>query len=153
MINKIKELYFKYKEIINYLIVGGLTTVVSLATYYACVLTFLDPNDGIQLQAANVISWICAVTFAYFTNRRFVFESKNENMLKEAAAFFAARVGTLLMEMGIMYVSVTCLGFNDKIMKIVAQVIIIIANYIFSKFLVFNKKGEEKDKNTVEADA
>ena len=142
MMNKIKELYFKYKEIINYLIVGGLTTVVSLATYYACVLTFLDPENPIQLQAANIISWICAVTFAYFTNRRFVFESKNQNMLKEAIAFFMARVGTLLMDMGIMFVFVTLLHCNDKIMKLVVQVVVTIANYIFSKFLVFNKKNE-----------
>ena len=148
---KIKELYLKYKEIINYLIVGGLTTVVSLATYYACVFTFLDPENPIQLQAANIISWICAVTFAYFTNRRFVFESKNKNMLKEAVAFFAARVGTLLMDMGIMFVFVTCLHFNDKIMKLVVQVVVTIANYIFSKFLVFKKEKvveEEKEQVT-----
>ena len=55
--------------------------------YYACVFTFLNPNNPVQLQIANIISWIAAVTFAYFTNRKFVFESKNENMLKEAAAF------------------------------------------------------------------
>ena len=151
MMEKIKELYLKYKEIINYLIVGGLTTVVSLATYYACVFTFLDPENPIQLQAANIISWICAVTFAYFTNRRFVFESKNKNMLKEAVAFFAARVGTLLMDMGIMFVFVTCLHFNDKIMKLVVQVVVTIANYIFSKFLVFKKEKvveEEKEQVT-----
>ena len=142
MMEKIKELYLKYKEIINYLIVGGLTTVVSLATYYACVFTFLDPENPIQLQAANIISWICAVTFAYFTNRRFVFESKNKNMLKEAVAFFAARVGTLLMDMGIMFVFVTCLHFNDKIMKLVVQVVVTIANYVFSKFFVFKKEKE-----------
>ena len=150
MMEKIKELYLKYKEIINYLIVGGLTTVVSLATYYACVFTFLDPENPIQLQAANIISWICAVTFAYFTNRRFVFESKNKNMLKEAVAFFAARVGTLLMDMGIMFVFVTCLHFNDKIMKLVVQVVVTIANYIFSKFLVFKKEKEtEEEKEQV----
>ena len=73
MINRLKELYLKYKEIINYLIVGGLTTVVSLVTYYACVLTFLDPNNPLQLQIANVISWIFAVAFAYVTNRKYVF--------------------------------------------------------------------------------
>lgn len=140
MIKKVKELYLKYKEIINYLIVGGLTTIVSLATYYACVLTFLDPEKPVQLQIANIISWICAVTFAYFTNRRFVFESKSKNILKEASAFFLARVGTLLMDMGIMFVFVTCLHFNDKIMKLVVQVVVTIANYIFSKFLVFKKE-------------
>ena len=76
---KLISLYKRYKEIVNYLIVGGLTTVVSLGVYYGCVLTILDPEVAVQLQAANIISWIAAVTFAYFTNRKFVFESKNEN--------------------------------------------------------------------------
>ena len=78
------KLYKKYKEIISYLIVGVLTTVVSLGVYYACVLTFLNPENALQLQIANIISWVAAVTFAYFTNRKFVFESKNPDMLKEA---------------------------------------------------------------------
>ena len=142
--SKLKELYLKYKEIINYLIVGGLTTVVSLAVYYGCVFTFLDPKDGVQLQAANIISWIAAVTFAYFTNRIFVFESKNKNMLKEAVAFYIARLSTLAMDMGIMFVSVTLLGANDKIMKLVVQVVVTVANYLFSKLFVFRKKENQE---------
>ena len=138
----------KYREIISYLIVGGLTTVVSLGVYYACVFTFLNPDNPVQLQIANIISWIAAVTFAYFTNRRVVFVSKNQNMLKEAAAFFAARIGTLLMDMGIMLVFVTILGFNDKVMKLVVQVVVTVANYIFSKFLVFNKKEIKETEET-----
>lgn len=137
---KISELYRKYREQINYLVVGGLTTVVSLATYWLCTKTFLDPNNPIQLQAANIISWICAVTFAYFTNRRYVFFSQEPNRLKEAGKFFLSRVTTLLMEMGIMALGVSVLGINDRIVKVVAQVIIIIANYILSKLLVFRKK-------------
>ncbi len=137
---KISELYRKYREQINYLVVGGLTTVVSLATYWLCTNTFLDPNNPIQLQAANIISWICAVTFAYFTNRRYVFFSQEPNRLKEAGKFFLSRVTTLLMEMGIMALGVSVLGINDRIVKVVAQVIIIIANYILSKLLVFRKK-------------
>lgn len=135
-----KKLYYKYKEIINYLIVGGLTTVVSLGSYYLCVLTFLDPNTALELQIANIISWICAVTFAYFANRKFVFESKNENKLKEAGSFYLSRVATLLMDMGIMFVLVTLLNFNDKIAKLVVQVIVTVLNYVFSKLFVFNKK-------------
>ena len=74
----IKSFLKERREVISYLIVGVLTTVVSLGSYFICVHTFLDPNDGFQLQAANVISWICAVTFAYFTNRKFVFQSKEK---------------------------------------------------------------------------
>lgn len=138
---KCMELYKQYKEIINYLIVGVLTTVVSLGAYYACVLTFLDPKNAIQLQVANIISWIAAVTFAYFTNRKFVFESKNPDMLKEASAFVGARVATLLMDMLCMFIMVTCMGWSDKIAKLVVQVIVTVANYVFSKIFVFRKKG------------
>lgn len=134
-------IYKKYKEIINYLIVGGLTTVVSLAAYYICVLTFLNPTNAVQLQLANIISWIAAVTFAYFTNRRFVFESTNQNKLGEAAAFYGSRVVTLVMDMVCMFLMVTVCGISDKIAKLVVQVIVTVGNYILSKFLVFRKKA------------
>lgn len=137
---KCMELYRKYKEIMNYLIVGVLTTVVSLSTYYACVLTFLNPDNALQLQIANIISWIVAVTFAYFTNRKFVFESKNPDMLKEASAFVGARVATLLMDMFSMFIMVTCMGMSDKIAKLIVQVIVTVANYVLSKLLVFRTR-------------
>lgn len=133
-------IYKKYKEIINYLIVGVLTTVVSLGVYYICVLTFLNPQNGIQLQLANIISWIAAVTFAYITNRRFVFESKNTNVLKEITSFIGTRAVTLLMDMLCMFLMVTCLEINDKIAKLIVQVIVTVANYLFSKLFVFKHK-------------
>ena len=138
--NTIKTLYQKYKELINYLIVGGLTTVVSLGVYYGCVLTFLNPEVPVQLQAANVLSWIAAVTFAYFTNRKYVFESKNEKRLQEAAAFYGSRVTTQLLDMFCMFLMVTLMGWNDKVAKLIVQVLVTVANYILSKFLVFRKK-------------
>ncbi len=139
---RIRELYLKYMEQVNYLIVGGLTTAVSLITYYLCTATFLNPENPLQLQTANVISWICAVTFAYFTNRKYVFFSQEQNRLKEAGRFYLSRVATLLIEMGIMWLGVTALGMDDRIVKPVAQVVIIIANYVFSRLLVFRKKEE-----------
>lgn len=138
---RIIEIYKKNKEIINYLIVGGLTTVVSLAVYYGCVLTFLDPKIGVQLQIANILSWIAAVTFAYFTNRKYVFESKNTNMLSEAVSFYISRAATLLLDMGFMFIFVTMLGMNDKIAKLVVQVLVMISNYILSKFIVFKNEN------------
>ena len=71
----------------------------------------------------------------------FVFESKNPDMLKEASAFVGARVATLLMDMLCMFIMVTCMGLNDKIAKLVVQVIVTVANYIFSKIFVFRKKA------------
>ncbi len=137
---KLKELYGKYREALRYVIVGGLTTVVSLASYSLCVLTFLDPGDAVQLQIANVISWVCAVTFAYFANRKYVFESHNENKLAEAAKFVGARVSTLLIDMACMALFVSVLHWNDKLAKLLVQVIVFVLNYLFSKFFVFKRE-------------
>ena len=134
------KLIKKYKEIIMYLIFGVLTTVVSLATYYLLVYTILDPNKAVELQIANILSWCAGVIFAYITNRKYVFESKNKNKLKESIRFVEARLITLFMDMGIMFVGVTLMNGNDKIIKIISQVVIIIANYLFSKLMVFKKK-------------
>lgn len=141
--NNLRTLYRRYREQINYLIVGGLTTVVSLVTYWFCVSIFLNAEDPLQLQVANVISWICAVTFAYFTNRRFVFFSQEQNRIREAGKFFLSRLTTLAMEMAIMALGVSVLRINDKVVKLVAQIIIIIANYVLSKLLVFRRESTE----------
>ena len=143
MIKKIKELYIKYKEIINYLIFGVLTTLVNLITKYILLFTILNPTNGFQLQIAIIISWIAGVLFAYCTNRKFVFESKNENKLKEFISFVVARIATLLLEMFIMWFFVTLLKLNSDlyvvIFTLVAQVAVVIGNYIFSKLFVFKK--------------
>jgi UDP-N-acetylglucosamine transferase subunit ALG13/putative flippase GtrA len=139
MIKTIKELFNKYREIIMYLIFGVLTTVVSLAVYYILVYTILNPNNPFELQVANIISWIAGVAFAYFTNRSMVFQSKNKNKLKEAGSFVLARVVTLIMDMLIMFVGVTLLHGNDKLLKLISQVIVIVSNYVFSKLFVFKK--------------
>ena len=128
-----------YREIIAYLIVGVLTTIVSLVTYYLVTITFLDPNNPIELQIANIISWIFAVAFAYFANRKYVFKSKEENKVKEATKFVAARLGTLGLDMLTMFIMVSLLGINDRISKLVSQVIVIVGNYIISKLFVFKK--------------
>ena len=137
---KIKELYFKYKELINYLIFGFLTTVVSLLVYYILTFTIIDPNRSLELQLANIISWIAGVAFAYITNRKYVFESQNNNLKKELSSFVGARIITLIMDMLIMYIGVTILKGNDKILKLISQVIVIVSNYIFSKIFVFRKE-------------
>ncbi len=123
-----------------YLIIGGLTTIVSLVSYYLLTLKLLDPSIPIELMIANIISWICAVTFAYFTNRIFVFQSKNKEILKEAIKFYLSRISTLLLEILCMFLLVNILKINDKISKIIVQVLIIIGNYIISKFFVFKSK-------------
>lgn len=140
-----KDLYNQYKEIINYLIFGVLTTVISLIVYYLLTLTILNPNKSIELQIANVASWCAGVLFAYFTNRKFVFNSKNINKLKEFVTFTGARVTTLILDMLIMFIFVTTLHLNDKIFKLVSQVLVVIGNYILSKLIVFKRDKDEKN--------
>ena len=141
---KIINLYKKYEEIINYLIVGGLTTVVSLVVKWGLLFTILDAKNAIQLQLAIIISWIAAVIFAYVTNRIFVFKSKSKKILKEIISFFGARLLTLGLEMVIMWFFVTLLKLDSNIWVLIwtlfAQVLVIIFNYILSKLFVFRKK-------------
>lgn len=138
--NTMKDIYLKYKELFDYLVVGVLTTVISLAVYYACIWTFADPNNAFLLQVANVLSWIVSVTFAYVMSRRFVFHSENANIFHEVVQFFLSRLATLFMDMAIMFILVTLCRQNANIAKLVSQVVVIVMNYVLSKWLVFNKK-------------
>ena len=136
------KIYKKYEELINYLIIGILTTIVSLATYYLLTLTILDANNKVYLQIANIISWIACVTFAYFTNRKYVFKVKNKSNIKEVINFYLSRISTLLIDMIIMYIFVSILKYDNRIVKLIAQVVIIILNYTLSKFIVFKSSKE-----------
>lgn len=138
MINKIKKVYLQHKEIINYLVFGTLTTIVTLSVYYIITHTILNPKKAIELQIANVISWTCGFLFAYITNRKFVFESKKDKK-KEFILFFLSRISTLLLDMVIMFIFVTLLKLNDSVFKLVSQVMVIVSNYILSKIVVFKK--------------
>lgn len=140
LLKKIIELYHKYKEIINYLIFGVLTTIVSLGVYYGLTFTILDPNNAINLQIANIISWVAGVIFAYVTNRKFVFNSKSKNLSKEISSFVGARIITLFMDMLIMFIGVTIMKYDDRIVKLITQVIVVISNYLFSKIFVFREE-------------
>ena len=140
---KLKALYRQYEEIISYLIVGGLTTVVSLVTKYALLFTILDAADAVQLQISVMVSWVLAVAFAYWANRVFVFKSKDPKILAEIARFVAARVATLILEAVFLWFFITLLEMNSDmwviIWTVVTQVLIIIGNYVFSKIVVFKK--------------
>ncbi|MBP5684411.1 MAG: GtrA family protein [Bacilli bacterium] len=130
-----KKLLKKYEEIIRYLIVGISTTIVSFSTYYLLTKFIFDPYNKIELQISNILTWIVAVTFAYFANRKYVFKKQDKPNFREAKDFYLARVLTLLIDMLIMYLGVSLLNYNDRIIKLIDQVVITILNYIFSKFI------------------
>ena len=143
ILNKLYPFYKKNKSVLLYIFFGGLTTVVSIGSF-ACCNTFLSINELVS----NVISWILAVTFAYITNKNWVFNSdaKGKALIKEIIAFFGGRISTLIMEEIILLVFVTWLKFNGLIIKTSAQVLVLIANYFISKILVFKEKNNDKDK-------
>lgn len=138
---KLKNLYKKYKEIINYLIIGVLTTVVSLVTFYIVRILFLTNDTQLDIQISNIISWFFAVLFAFITNKKYVFESKKKGKenLAEMIKFYLSRISTLLIDMGVMWLLTAPLNINDKISKILVQFIIVILNYVLSKIFVFKK--------------
>ena len=131
---KIKKLWTKYREIINYLIFGVLTTVVNIVTFY--LLTALSVN----WQISNVIAWITSVVFAYITNKRYVFESSNKSVWKEFLSFVYFRLLSFVIDMGCMYLMIDIMNINDLISKVVVNVLVVILNYVFSKLFVFKKK-------------
>lgn len=133
-----KALLLKYKEIILYLIFGGLTTFVNIVVYALCTKLF-----SINWEISNIIAWILSVLFAYVTNRKYVFESKSSNIIKEMSSFFGFRLLSFVLDMGFMYLFVDMIQMDDMIAKIIVQVIVIVLNYVFSKLFIF-KKSETK---------
>ena len=147
--NLIKKVYQKNEEVIRYLIVGVCTTIISLLVKYLLLFTILNPKEALELQIAVVTSWIISVLFAYITNKIFVFKSKENKIIKEIFLFFSSRIVTLLMESFIMWFFVTLLKLNSNIfikilrliwLKLFAQLIVIVGNYILSKCFVFTRK-------------
>ncbi len=125
------------REIILYLIFGVLTTGVSILSF-ALFQTMLSVHELI----ANIFSWILAVLFAYVTNRIWVFKSTSDAFLKEMVTFFCSRLSTLFVEEFLLFVGISLFHYNSLLIKTIAQVIIIILNYLLSKLFVFAKRED-----------
>lgn len=161
-----KSLYREYKELCNYVIFGALTTIVSFGTYY--LFRFIFPNENsvpdflkwvftltavFGTESATVLpvflSWVCAVTFAYVTNRIWVFESKARgvHILAEIGKFFGARALTLLLDLLIMFLMVDLTEMHGVLWEFFARVVdsvaVLVVNYVLSKVLVFRKKKND----------
>ena len=119
---------------IRYIFVGGMTTLVNYSVYY--VLLKLNAHWLI----ANSVSWLGAVLFAYYTNKKYVFKSSNESK-KEFVSFVLLRLVTLLVETGCLSLLIDLLHIQPMISKIVVSFITIISNYVLCKFKVFKKEG------------
>ena len=170
---KIKEFCRKHREVLLYLVFGGLTTLVGWVVYFSilwswrAVFDLASDDTGSRLYligytVAQVVQWIAAVLFAFFTNRKWVFTDADRSvpMVRQLATFSAGRLATFFVDYVVTYfgalgltlafpalVHATLFGVSmnlcDIIAKVVAAVIVIICNYIFSKLLVFkNKKSD-----------
>ena len=138
---KIFELYRKYKEIFWYLVVGGLTTLVSYGTFALFVSLF-----NLNATLSEALSWACAVLFAYPTNKLLVFENHSKNILKEFCSFVLSRVATGVFGVLVILLFVDTLGGNEYLMKAISSVVILVLNYVFSKLITFRKKKDTEDK-------
>ena len=141
---KLKQLWKKHKELILYVFFGGCTTLINIISYFACRELMYLP-----VVPADVLAWVVSVIFAYVTNKLFVFESKSWRLmlvLKEGAAFLAARVFSLGVDVAMLYVTVTVLGWWELPMKVLANVVVIVINYIFSKWIIFRKDAAKQQK-------
>jgi len=136
--NSIEALFTKYKEIVLYLFFGVLATVVSIGSF-----TVLYDVALLNEHLANIISWVLAVSFAFMTNRTWVFVDAvkiNKSFIKQMIEFFSGRVLSLAVEEVFILVFVSMLSFNAFAIKVITQVIVIVLNYFISKFWVFNKR-------------
>ncbi len=147
--SKIMSLYNKYKELVLYLIFGVLTTVLNYIVYFIFI------SLGIHYEVSNCIAWVVGVAFAYLTNRSIVFNSKAKGAKKkfiEAAEFVAARLFSLVAEMVLLWLFIDVITLhpdeklNELIAKFIGAVVVVILNYIASKFVIFKKKDSDENK-------
>lgn len=133
----VKKLMKKYWDAIPYLFFGICTTVSNVAAYWICAHAL-----GLKTMVSTVIAWIIAVMFAYVTNRKWVFRSEAHGIMaicKEMASFFGCRLTTGIVDWLAMYVFVELLSVNDVFVKMSANILVIVMNYMASKFIIFKK--------------
>lgn len=145
----LQKIYYKYEEKWLYLVFGVLTTAVSFLTA-GLAKTVLENAGGYSTKSigdiSTVFSWVCSVTFAYITNKLWVFESNAKgfkNIVAEAGKFYGGRVFTLAVEWVMIHVGFGMIGKNFWLVKALANVVVLILNYVISKIFVFrNKEGK-----------
>ena len=136
--DKIIQLVKKYWSILSYLFFGAVTTLVNMVVYYLCYHLW-----GISSDLSTIIAWVLSVLTAFLTNKPFVFGSHDWSpkvLLPEAGSFFGCRLGSGILELVLMHITVEMLGWPGMLMKLLVNVIVVILNYVASKLLVFRKK-------------
>ncbi len=140
----IKSQWERYKELILYVFFGGCTTLINILVYFVCRQWL-----AMTVVTADVAAWFLAVVFAYITNKLYVFESKSwrgKVVTKEVVEFFGARLFSLGVDVVLLYVTVEVLSWWELPMKIVSNVVVIVINYVFSKWIIFRKDAAKQQK-------
>ncbi len=143
MKEKIRDLWTKYREIIVYLIVGVLTTVFAWGVKFLWNVIFYAGTahpTSVQNLVLSIVENVAGISFAYPTNRRWVFQSRNPNILKEASEFVASRLATFVMNILLMQLLVNVMHVNFYVSTVINGVLVVIGNYVLSKLFVFRKK-------------
>lgn len=151
--SRVKELIKKYRELITYVIFGVATTAVNWIIFFplkqVLELNLFSMPEQLRLQAANVVSWIGAVVFSFFVNKKYVFRSRTESRLaawREFGAFVASRFLSLLIEAACLVLGVELLSLDENLTKLAAAVIVVVFNYVAGKLLVFRKRGSTPER-------
>jgi len=134
----LEPFYQKNKEVLMYLFFGGVTFLLNMILY-----AVLTDKAHMNALIANVICWVVCVLFQFFTNRTWVFDGKTETAAgfwMQMASFFGGRLFTLVVEEIILAVFITWLGFPSLPVKFMAQVVVIVLNYVISKWIVFKNR-------------
>lgn len=124
-------------DVFTYVFFGGLTTVVNIVVFAGAT------HVGISWQVANFLAWLLSVLFAFVTNKLWVFNSHTESfgaLVWEFAKFMFARVVSLGIDYACMFLFINAIGWSNMVAKILTQIVIIVANYAFSKFIIFKNK-------------
>lgn len=138
MLRRLKNALRKYREIVTYMIFGGLTTVVNYAVYLVIFHLFCS-----SATASNAVAWVVSVLFAFFTNKPFVFQSHDWSLRTTGAEFvkfIGCRVASGLLETGVLLVTVDIMHWDGTLMKLLVSVFVVLINYVGSK-LLFHKKS------------
>ena len=140
-LKKMADWYREHREGMRYLVFGALSTVLNIVVFAICA-----KLANLSTTVSNTIAWIAAVLFAYITNKIYVFNSKTTRiaeLIREILSFFGARIVTLVLETAFLWIVIDKLGFNDILMKIISNIIVIILNFVFSKIFIFKKEKNE----------
>lgn len=138
--------YRKHQEGMRYLVFGALTTLVNIVSYaILSKMVFQGLEETLKVNISEILSFIISVIFAYITNKLYVFNSKTKgfvNIAKEITSFTGCRIFTEFISIGMMNLAVK-FSINDVFMKVLANIVVIVLNFVFSKILIFRKKDEE----------